>query len=256
MAKWDALHYLRYSDERTRAALDLVSRINLDAPINVADIGCGPGNSTCLLWQRWPKSQIIGIDNSPEMIAAAKKSYPDRKWVLSDAEHWKPSTSFDLIFSNAALHWLPRHEALIRHLFSCVTNGGALAFQIPSAIYPKVRSLIHDISRSPKWNRFMDVPRSILTMESPAFYYGTLALDAVAIDIWETEYIHVMKSATAIVDWIASTGLRPFLDALATDGERKEFTDELNRRVAANYELQPDGKILFPFRRTFVIAYR
>jgi trans-aconitate 2-methyltransferase len=135
-------------------------------------------------------------------------------------------------------------------------RGGALAFQIPSAIYPKVRSLIHDISRSPKWNRFMDVPRSILTMESPAFYYGTLALDAVAIDIWETEYIHVMKSATAIVDWIASTGLRPFLDALATDGERKEFTDELNRRVAANYELQPDGKILFPFRRTFVIAYR
>jgi trans-aconitate 2-methyltransferase len=256
MTKWNASQYLRYGSERTRAAADLVARINLDAPRNIADIGCGPGNSTSLLWERWPESNVLGMDNSPEMIDTARTAFPERQWSLCDASNWNPQHSFDLLYSNAALQWLPDHGPLLRRLFGHVTEGGALAFQIPSATYAVVRELIFDISRKTEWNERMTGPRSILTMEPPAFYYDTLIANASSIDLWETEYMHVLESKPAIVDWIASTGLRPFLDALDTDAERSTFTNELQQRVDDAYETRTDGKVLFPFRRTFVIAYR
>lgn len=256
MTKWNASHYLRYGSERTRAAADLVARINLDAPRNIADLGCGPGNSTSLLWQRWPESTVLGIDNSPEMIDAARTAFSERQWLLCDVGNWNPHHSFDLVYSNAALQWLPNHDELLRGLFERVIEGGALAFQIPSSTYAAVRELIFDISRNSQWDARMSKPRSILTMESPAFYYDTLVSDAVSLDLWETEYMHVLESKSAIVDWIASTGLRPFLDALDTDVERVAFTKELQQRVEKTYNVQSDGRVLFPFRRTFVIAYR
>ncbi|MGE0756549.1 MAG: methyltransferase domain-containing protein [Pirellulaceae bacterium] len=256
MTKWNAAHYLRFGAERTRAAADLLARVALDSPCRVADLGCGPGNSTSLLWQRWPEAQIVGIDNSPDMITAAQEAYPDRAWELCDVRHWNPSRPFDLVFSNAALQWLPGHGQLMQSLFARVAEAGALAFQIPSATYATVRQLIFDISRAPEWDQRMRGPRSVLTMESPAFYYDALVREAAALDIWETEYMHVLDSPAAIVDWIRSTGLRPFLDVLHIESERERFTSELQRRVAAAYELRVDGKVLFPFRRTFVVAYR
>ena len=174
MTKWNASQYLRYGSERTRAAADLVARINLDAPRNIADVGCGPGNSTSLLWERWPESNVLGMDNSPEMIDTARTAFPERQWSLCDASNWNPQRSFDLLYSNAALQWLPNHGPLLRRLFGHVTEGGALAFQIPSATYAVVRELIFDISRKTEWNERMTGPRSILTMEPPAFYYDTL----------------------------------------------------------------------------------
>jgi len=256
MTKWNAFQYLRYGSERTRAAADLVARINLDAPQNIADVGCGPGNSTSLLWQRWPRSNVLGIDNSPEMIDAARTTFPERQWSLCDAGSWDPQHTFDLVYSNAALQWLPDHEHLLHRLLGHVSEGGALAFQIPSATYATVRELIFEISRKSEWDHRMSGPRSVLTMEPPTFYYDTLITDSVSLDLWETEYLHVLDSKSAIVDWIASTGLRPFLDALDTDAERRSFTNELQRRVDDTYETRCDGKVLFPFRRTFVIAYR
>lgn len=256
MTKWNPSHYLRYGAERTRAASDLLARIDLHTPLNIADIGCGPGNSTALLWRRWPESKVVGIDNSPEMITAAKEAYPDREWVQCDASQWNPSTPFALIFSNAALMWLPEHESLVQRLFSKVTHGGAFAFQIPSADYAIIRRLIFDISHEKQWDQKMHGPRSLLTMESPAFYYDTLVADASSLDIWETEYMHVMDSHMAIVDWIGSTGLRPFLEVLDTEDECQTFTNELYQRITTAYKLRLDGKVLFPFKRTFVIAYR
>lgn len=256
MMKWNATRYLRYGSERTRPAADLIARIKLDAPRNIVDIGCGPGNSTSLLWQHWPESAVLGIDNSPEMIDAARTTYPERQWSLCDAADWSPQDQFDLVYSNAALQWLPNHRELLRRLFGYVNDGGALAFQIPSSTYATVRELIFDISRKPEWNDRMSRPRSVLTMESPAFYYDALASDANSLDLWETEYMHVLESKPEIVDWIASTGLRPFLDALDTEMERNTFTSELLRRVDDAYDTRSDGRVLFPFRRTFVIAYR
>lgn len=256
MEYWNAAHYLKFVDERTRAASDLVARIDVDRPRTIVDLGCGPGNSTQILKLRWPKSEVIGIDNSAEMIEAAKQSFSDQSWKLADIAEWEPATATDVVYSNAALQWLPNHTSLIRRLFSFVAREGALAFQIPSSTYATVRTLIHDISCNPAWTQRMTAPRTALTIESPSFYYDTLANDASRMDIWETDYNHVMESSDSIVDWIASTGLRPFLAALDANSEREQFVSELRARVASSYETRSDGKVLFPFRRTFVIAYR
>lgn len=256
MSEWNAAHYLKFGDERTRAAADLAARVRLESPRTIVDLGCGPGNSTQILKARWPDADILGLDNSPEMIAAAKQSFPEQKWLLADVSVWKPPRPVDLVYSNAALQWLKDHAALMRHLFGMVATGGALAFQIPSSTFATVRTLIHDISTMPAWNARMDRARHAITMESPSFYYDALAAGATRLDIWETEYHHVLNSKAAIVDWISSTGLRPFLAALDNDAERQGFLAELHRRVADAYESRADGQVLFPFRRTFVIAYR
>jgi trans-aconitate 2-methyltransferase len=257
MSTWNSEHYLKFGDERTRPAADLAARIKLAAPCSIADLGCGPGNSTQVLRTRWPSSQVVGIDNSPDMISAARVSFPDQEWLLCDVSVWTPATPVDLVFSNAALQWLPDHAVLMPRLFSCVARGGAFAFQIPSGTFATVRTLIHEISRKAIWDgERMQAARNALTMESPAFYYDVLAGAAAEVDIWETEYHHVMDSPASIVDWISSTGLRPFLAAAKDAAERDAFLSELHRRVENAYETRSDGKVLFPFRRTFVIAYR
>ncbi len=253
---WDADHYLKFGAERTRPACDLVERIQIAAPGRIVDVGCGPGNCTQVLRARWPEAEIVGLDNSAEMIAAARERYPDQEWLLADAATWKPAEPFDVVFSNAALQWLPDHAALVSRLFTFVAPGGALAMQIPSYSRLPVRMHIHEISEDPAWSHRMDAARSMLTMESPEFYYDVLAPHAERMDVWETEYFHVMADAGAIVDWISSTGLRPFLDALEQDVDRERFVEMLRTRVADSYRKRSDGKVLFPFRRLFVIAYR
>ena len=256
MSKWSAENYLKFGDQRTRSAADLAARIKLEHPTDIADLGCGPGNSTQVLRARWPDARIVGIDNSPEMIESARRAHPDQTWVLADAATWQPQRPLDLIYSNAALQCMPDHGALLPRLFSLVAPGGALAFQIPNATFALVRKLIHEISHDPKWDDRTKAARTAITMQSPEFYYDALADVADSLDIWETEYHHVLESKAAIVDWISSTGLRPFLAALDTDEQRAAFVMELHRRVEIAYESRADGKVLFPFRRTFVIAYR
>ena len=137
-----------------------------------------------------------------------------------------------------------------------VAPAGALAFQLPSSNHATIRTLIYEISHDAVWTERMHSARKALTMENPAFYYDVLVHHARSLDIWETEYNHVMESKGAIIDWIASTGLRPFLAALDNANERQAFLIQLQHRVAETYQFRADGKVLFPFRRTFVIAYR
>jgi len=255
MNSWKPDRYLRFSDERTRPAVDLASRIAIDAPGSVIDLGCGPGNSTQVLRRRWPAARVCGLDSSKEMLSSAKKSYPDQEWIMADIKDWSAATPYDVVFSNAALQWIRNHEALIRHLFNQVAPGGALAFQIPSAAYLPVRSFIHQIAQDEAWAFQLEGARMALTMEEPHIYYDVLAPHASSVDIWETEYYHVMESSFAIVEWIAATGLRPFLEALDSEIKRKRFIELLSERVAEAYPVRNDGRVLFPFRRTFVIAY-
>lgn len=256
MADWSATHYLKFGNERTRAAIDLVNRIRLTEPGRIVDLGCGPGNSTALLWERWPNAEVTGIDSSPDMITKATKDHPDRTWVMGDISTWVLNEPVDLVFSNAALQWVPGHAGLMQRLIGSTAKGGALAFQIPSGTFAEVRTLIHEISQDARWNDRMTAAREALTMETPEFYYDALARDSASLDIWESEYHHVMESTDAIVDWISSTGLRPFVAALADEDERNAFVGELRRRVTEVYEVRQDGRVLFPFRRSFVIAYR
>ncbi len=256
MTTWNPNHYLQFADERTRPAVDLVSRIQLPNPRTLVDLGCGPGNSTQVLRQRWPQAHLLGIDKSPEMIAAARSKYPDQEWLLGDVSKWKAEKPVDLVFSNAAFQWVPNHQHLITHLFAQVTDGGALAFQIPSNRYAEVRLHLHEIAEDPIWRERMHGPKSALIIEEPDFYYETLAEQANNLDIWETEYHHIMDSPEAIVDWISSTGLRPFLQVLADEQERELFTSKLQKSVRTSYPKCKNGKVLFPFRRLFVVAYR
>ncbi|MDO8963642.1 MAG: methyltransferase domain-containing protein [Coriobacteriia bacterium] len=256
MTPWNPDEYLRFGDERTRPSVDLASRIAVESPSLVIDLGCGPGNSTRVLRDRWPEAHVIGLDSSAEMIDAARAEMPQEEWIHSGIEEWNPPQAFDVVFSNAALQWLPDHSALVQRLFAAVAPGGALGFQIPSASFAAVRTLIHAIALDGPWTPRMTGPLGALTMESPGVYYDCLSPEARSVDIWETEYFHVMDSHAAIVDWIGSTGLRPFLDALGSETEKQQFVSRLDRAVRQTYPLQQDGRVLFPFRRTFVIAYR
>lgn len=256
MEPWNPNEYMRFGDERTRPSVDLTSRIAVDSPAKVIDLGCGPGNSTRVLRRRWPGAQVVGLDSSPQMIDSARAKEPNEEWLVSTIEDWAPDSAFDVVFSNAALQWLPDHGSLVERLFGRVAPGGALAFQIPSFPYATVHTLIHDLVLDGPWAPRMASPLRELTMEYPGFYYDSLASEARLIDMWQTEYFHVMNSTAAIVDWIASTGLRPFLDALESQDETRLFLSCLQERVDDSYIPQADERVLFPFKRTFVVAYR
>lgn len=256
MSAWDPNKYLRFGDERTRPAFELAGRVAVESPATVIDLGCGPGNSTQVVRRRWPAARVCGLDSSPEMIAAAHKAYPDQEWMAGRIEEWAASEPYDVVFSNAALHWIPNHTALTQHLFAQVAAGGAFAFQIPSGAESPFRTAIQDVSEDAAWTDRMDAARNALTMEPPEVYYDALATQARALDIWETIYQHVMESPAAIVEWISSTSLRPFLNALASDQERQRFVALVTERVTKSYPTRTNGRVLFPFQRMFVIAYR
>jgi trans-aconitate 2-methyltransferase len=255
MDSWNPGLYLRFGHERTRPAVDLASAIDVASPASVIDLGCGPGNSTAVLRQRWPAARVMGLDSSAAMIASARAAHPDGEWIVSDIAAWRPAHPFDVVFSNAALQWVPGHGPLVERLFGHVAAGGALAFQIPSARHALVRELMREIAREDQWASRMTAPLKALTIESPGFYYDRLAPLARSVDLWESEYLHVLASHAAVVEWYSSTGLRPFLEALDTEAERSRFVARLLERVRQAYKVQADGKLLFPFRRTFVIAY-
>ncbi len=256
MTSWDPGEYMRFGDERTRPSVDLAARVAVGSPARVIDLGCGPGNSTRVLRVRWPHARIIGLDSSSEMIETARSEQPEGEWVLAAIEDWTVDSPFDVVFSNAALQWLPDHASLVESLMANVASDGALAFQIPSADFATVRALIHDVALEGPWADRMTGPLGELTMEDPSLYYDRLAPLSRTVDIWETVYFHVMDSAPAIVEWIATTGLRPFLAALESEEETRAFLSMLHERVALNYLPRLDGKVLFPFKRMFVIAYR
>jgi len=255
MSAWDVNLYLRFGNERSQPTIDLVSRVSLSDPQRIIDVGCGPGNSTEILRQRWPNARVTGLDSSPEMIDAARKAHPDQEWLLADAAVWQAEAPFDLVFSNAALQWVPNHARLMPRLMDQVAPGGALAFQIPSRVHSLTHQFILDVADDPEWMLLLAGARRAFTMEPPPRYYDLLVARA-RLEMWETEYYHVMADHDAILQWMRGASARPFLEALDTEQQRQRFLGLLARRVAQAYQPQRDGKILFPFRRLFVVAYR
>jgi trans-aconitate 2-methyltransferase len=238
MSPWDADLYLQFGDERTQPVIDLVSRLTVSNPKRIIDLGCGPGNSTA------------------EMISAASRNAPDQEWILADASVWQAALPYDIVFSNAALQWIGNHDQLVRHLLDQVAPGGALAFQIPNHMNSPLHRLTLEIAEASEWSHRMTAAKQALTVESPSFYYDALVKTASKLDIWETEYCHVMEDTKAIVQWISSTGLRPFLACLDTKDQQQRFIALLTERLDEAYPRQENGKVLFPFRRRFVSAYR
>ena len=258
MPAWDPNLYLKYANERARPAADLIAQIRLQTPMSIVDLGCGPGNSTEQLRARWPEAQITGVDNSPEMLAQAKATHPDWQWVLGDIEGWKPEPAVDLIFSNAAFHWVPGHATLFRSLIAAVSRGGALAAQMPNNFHSPAHTVMQEVALSgdPRWGQALAAAPGTFTVQRPAFYYDVLRKHAARIDIWETEYQHVMDGPKAIFDWIRGTGMRPYLDRLPDDEQRKLFEALCLEGIQEAYRPDDQGKVLFPYRRMFIVAYR
>jgi trans-aconitate 2-methyltransferase len=250
MPTWNADQYLKFEEERTQPCRDLAARLPADGIRSVADLGCGPGNSTRILADKWPDAAITGVDNSASMIDVARREQPQYRWVVRDITEWasEEREQFDVVFSNAALQWVPDHAALYPRVFARVRSGGSLAVQIPSDINSPPHRLMRETA-----------PAGLNVREwhahPPGFYYDLLAPLAARVDMWETEYLHVLPNAEAIVEWYKGTGLRPFLESLTTDSDRARFLAEYLERIREVYPVRPDGRVLFPFRRLFVVAY-
>ncbi|MBV9128447.1 MAG: methyltransferase domain-containing protein [Verrucomicrobia bacterium] len=261
---WNPALYLRFADERTQPARDLAARVVLPdtaQPPRIIDLGCGPGNSTAVLRARWPAArELTGLDHSPEMIAAARAQFPQADWQLGDVATWRDptGTGYDLVFSNAALHWLPDHAALFPHLLQQARpGGGVLAVQMPAQAYPALQTILLAVADSePAWRERTQAARHAIRVASPGEYYDWLAPHAARLELWETRYHHVLDSAGAIVDWVRATGLRPYLDALESDADRARFEAALRAGAARAYPSQADGRVRFPFGRLFLLAYR
>jgi trans-aconitate 2-methyltransferase len=188
MSNWNADLYLQFANARTQPSLDLIGRIKISQPARIIDLGCGPGNSTAMLRQRWPQADLIGLDSSAEMIMAASKAYPTEQWIQADIANWVANTPFDLVFSNATLQWLPDHTQLFPHLLAQVASGGALAVQLPAHEQSPSHQVVLAVADNPMWRDRMAAPRQALTRESPSFYYDVLGAIATHIDLWETQY--------------------------------------------------------------------
>lgn len=250
---WDPQQYARFADQRLRPALDLIARIPLDRPRTVADLGCGTGNVTRILRSRWPDAGITGIDGSPQMLAEAMKLKADLVWEQNDVATWNPPVKFDLIFSNAALHWLDDHPALFARLCGNVAAGGVLAVQMPRNFAAPSHAIMHELAASPPWRDALAPllrPQPVL---APERYWELLAPGARSLDIWEAEYLQILEGENPVAEWTKGSWLAPLLAALAP-GARAEFESEYRRRVAQVYPRQHDGKTLFPFKRLFIVA--
>jgi trans-aconitate 2-methyltransferase len=253
---WNADQYLRFADERTRPCRDLAAAVALAAPRRIVDLGCGPGNSTAVLAARWPAAEIVGLDSSDAMIAAARRDAPERTWILGDIASWTGDAPFDLVFSNAALQWVPDHARVYPRLLAQVAVGGALAVQVPCNFDANAHEAMRAIAARPEWrDHFSGGVREWHVHPAP-FYYDVLAPHVSRVDLWETEYFHVMPGPAAIVEWYKGTGLRPFLDPLPDAAARQRFLAEYLDAVTTAYPPQSDGRVVFPFRRLFIIAYR
>lgn len=256
MPSWNPQLYLKFATERGQAAIDLAARINLQKPARIIDLGCGTGNSTALLRQRWPSAELYGMDNSREMITVARESQPSEMWLEGDIGTWNPLEPYDLVFSNAALQWVPTHGELIPRLVKGVASGGAFAAQLPAHFKSPVHELMMEVADLSPWSGRMKSAKTAIRVERPGYYYDLMQPLCTRVEIWETEYNHVMDGPAAILEWIRGTGLRPFLEALHNEEERKEFESRYIKKLAAAYPRQRDDKVLFPFRRLFLLGYR
>ncbi len=254
---WDPDQYLKFKDERTQPSIDLVNKINIAySPKNIVDIGCGPGNSSQVLLRRWPQAQLVGVDNSPAMIAKAKNDHPKQEWILSGADAFESTVEFDLIFSNATIQWIPDHESLFAKFINLLSGSGVIAMQVPQFQDMPLSQAIHSVSLSKRWGKKTAGCAKLFTYHDSHYYYDLLAAKMKRIDMWETDYIHVMPSHLAIMDWIKSTGMKPYLDRLGDENDKKDFVEEVLNETKKCYAQQKNGNILFPFKRLFFIGYK
>jgi trans-aconitate 2-methyltransferase len=257
---WDPRQYLSFADERSRPFFDLAGRIGAPSPGYVVDLGCGPGQLTASLAERWPGATVLGIDSSAEMIRAATAAgYGDGdrhgrlSFAVADVRDFKPDQPVDVIISNAVLQWVPGHADLLPRWAGYLAPGGWLAFQLPGNFDQPSHAALRELAASSEWrDRLAGVELNRQAGE-PVVYLDLLTRAGLVVDAWETTYLHVLDGPDPVTEWYKGTGLRPVLTALAP-AEAAEFVRQYGERVRAAYPAAPYGTVL-PFRRVFVVAH-
>ena len=254
MVDWSPSTYLQFADERSRPFTDLLARVGATEPATVVDLGCGPGQLTAGLAERWPTATVLGVDSSSAMVARAQQHAGDRvQFVEGDLRTWSPTAPVDVLVSNATLQWVPDHRALLPRLLAALRPGGWLAFSVPGNFAEPSHTILHALAENP---RYADATTGVArpAAADPADYLADLTALGCTVDAWETTYSHVLTGPDAVFRWISGTGARPVLQAL-DETRRRMFEDEYRTRLAAAYPEQPFGTVL-PFRRVFVVARR
>ncbi|MEN6565276.1 MAG: methyltransferase domain-containing protein [Veillonellales bacterium] len=254
MSEWNPTQYLKFENERTQPSIDLVTRIDIDSAQKIIDIGCGPGNSTRILAERFPNAYILGIDKSSDMIETAKKNYPNLDFKICDVSTDLSiiDNDFDIIFSNACIQWIPNHNQLLRNMIKLLKTGGVLAVQTPMNYQSPIHQIIREISTNEKWKPKFGNPRIFYNLTQNE-YFDLLSEISANFSMWETTYYHRLTSHMDILEWYRGTGLRPYLNALS-DELKKAFEQDIFNRVIKEYPLQRNGNIIFRFPRLFFIA--
>jgi trans-aconitate 2-methyltransferase len=256
MTDWNARQYLRFEDERTRPPRDLLAQVPLADARLVVDLGCGPGNSTELLVERYPQAQVIGVDSSPDMLRQARARLPKCAFVEGDIATWAPAAPPDLLFGNAVFQWVPDHPAVLRRLLEALPQGGVLAVQMPDNTREPALVLMQEVAGKGPWAGKAALDEAGRPdLPAPATYYDLLKPLCARLDIWHSIYNHVMDGPEGIVEWFKGSGLRPFLSAL-DPSMREDFLAAYLARIAQQYPHRYDGRVLLKFPRLFIVAAR
>ncbi len=261
---WDAGQYLRYGGERSRPFFDLIAQVGATDPGYVADLGCGPGHLTAALAQRWPGAAVVGVDSSPEMIAAATEAArgaaaaapgaASLTFQLGDAWDWRPDRPVDVLVCNAVLQWVPGHQELLLRWADLLAPDGWLAFQLPGNFDQPSHAIVAELARSARWRALLAGAKLNRQAGDPADYVELLARPGYRVDAWETSYLHLLPGPDAVLEWTRGTTLRPVLAAL-DEGQAAEFVAEYAERLRQVYKPRSYGTI-FPFRRVFTVVNR
>jgi trans-aconitate 2-methyltransferase len=258
---WDPAQYLSFAGERSRPFFDLTGRVTAVSPGVVVDLGCGPGQLTESLAARWPDANVLGIDSSAEMIAAAEL-IDDRglagrgtlSFQVGDVCDWKPERPVDVIISNAVLQWVPGHLELLPRWAGFLADGGWLAFQLPGNFNQPSHAVMRELAESDQWRAELAGVQLNRQSADPGDYLDLLARQGLAVDAWETTYLHVLSGPDPVTEWYKGTGLRPVLAGLEPE-RASEFVRQYGEKVRVAYPAAPFGTVL-PFRRVFVVAHK
>ncbi|ASY68072.1 trans-aconitate 2-methyltransferase [Sinorhizobium fredii] len=253
---WSAAQYVKFEDERTRPARDLLAQVP-DLPAGPAfDLGCGPGNSTQLILERFPNNPLVGIDGDEDMLEAARKRLLGLRFERADLAGWTPPQGAALFFANAVFQWLPKHLDILERLVEALVPGGTLAVQMPDNLDEPSHLLMQETAEERAFAAAFS-GRTIrrVPLPSPRTYVERLAPKVARVDVWHTTYYHPLASANAIVEWVKGTGLRPYLDALPAN-RRKDYLAAYAEKIRRAYPAMGDGRVLLRFPRLFIIAVK
>lgn len=256
---WDAGQYLRFSDHRSRPAFELFKRFDHDHPAYAVDLGCGTGDMARAMKDRWPPARVVGLDQSTEMLATAEQAGGKVEWVEADIADWRPAAPIDVLYSNAALQWLPDHHLLFPRLVSYLAPGGVLAVQMPLSWSEPSHVLMRETLESggpdgtPLGPQHLRVRLAHKWVAEPVEYYDLLTPLVGTLDFWTTRYFQVLEGSEPVYEWVKGTGLKPVLETL-TRSDLDQFLSHYRERLATAYPRRADGTTLYPFPRLFIVA--